>query len=141
MRKEHGYLIVKKVFLKLWLTLSIGGVLIGITFALAVPLLIKQISNGEVVIDMTLSAAFGVLLGLQIANFSVGVFLTDSKGLKFQSFWISIGAVLFVPAAILLTETLGIVGPTLAGAAFVACFQLIPNSCFVALKQKPSKKK
>jgi hypothetical protein len=139
MRKEQGYRIAKKVFLRLWLTLSIGGVFIGIIFALAVPFLIKQISNGEVLIDITLSAAFGVLLSLQIANFSVGVFLTDSIGLKFQSASIAIGAVFFVPAAIHLTDTLGIIGPTLAGAAFVACFQLIPNSCFVALKQKPSK--
>jgi len=129
-RSEHGYQIAKKEFLKVWGKLSIIGAIAGAVFACGTPSIIRQISSGEVQIDYAISSAFGFLLFLQIVHFPVGVFLTDSPGLRFQSIWVSIGAVTYLPLAIYLTLYLGVVGPTLAGIFLIIFFQLLPNSIF-----------
>ena len=75
---------------------------------------------------LELFAAFALVVVLQAIHAPSGMYLTTAEGLRFQAVTTGIMAVVSLPLSVLLTSSLGAIGPVLATATALLTCQLIP---------------
>ncbi|WP_439591362.1 lipopolysaccharide biosynthesis protein [Microbacterium sp.] len=88
-------------------------------------------SGGTIHLRWELLLAFSVFIVLQSAKYPYGMFLTDASGLRFQAFWILGMLPLNLGLTILLTPSLGALGPLIGSIIGVLACQLLPNMYLV----------
>lgn len=75
--------------------------------------------------------AFAILLIVQAGHLPAAMYLTSSTGLRFQALCVAGMCVANVPLSVWLAANLGAVGPVVASAVTIFCFQLLPGRRFV----------
>lgn len=109
----------------------LGGVTGSGVLALLAPWIVAFISDGTLRFDGWLIGGFIAFVATQAANYPLGMYLTDPRGLRFQV----VPILLMVPAnlglSVLLIPSLGAGGTILATALAVTLFQVLPNAWYV----------
>jgi O-antigen/teichoic acid export membrane protein len=108
-----------------------AGVVLALALALLLPVLVPLVTDGEFGLGLPLVAAFVVFTVVQAGKYPVGMYMTDSAGLRAQVLPI----VLMVPLNLGLTwwaiPHLGAAGPVWATTVSVLVCQVVPNALWV----------
>ncbi|SNR41394.1 lipopolysaccharide biosynthesis protein [Blastococcus mobilis] len=108
--------------------LMAGGV------ALASSWLAELASGGRILLGCPLVAAFALLMVLQGVKYPLGMFMTDSAGLRFQALMIVLMLPVNVGLSWYLAGSLGAVGPVIGSVIGVAGSQVLANLLYVRRK-------
>jgi O-antigen/teichoic acid export membrane protein len=106
----------------------ITAVALSVSVAVAVvsPWLAQLIANGKIVLPILLPISFCIFVAVQALQSSLGIFLTDPRGLRAQA----ICAVLLLPSnvglSIWFADSIGAAGPLLASAVCIGVIQAVP---------------
>lgn len=113
--------------------LSFGGIAAtgAICVSVASPLLSRVASGGQIAISWQVLLAFAALQVFQAAKYPFGVYLTDSRGLRFQVWMVLAMLPVNLGLSILLGRAFGAVGPVVGSAVGVLVFQLLANWWYV----------
>jgi len=95
--------------------------------SVASPLLSRLASGGQITISWEVLLAFAALQIFQAAKYPFGVYLTDSRGLRFQVWMVLAMLPVNLGLSILLGRAMGAVGPVIGSAVGVLVFQLFAN--------------
>jgi len=108
-----------------------GGIILGMTMALASPWLEVLVSKGKIHLDIWLLAGFVAFVAVEAAKYPLGMYMTDRNGLVFQV----VPLLIMVPVNLGLSWSLiGVVGaggPVLGSAAAVLLCQVLPYFWYV----------
>jgi O-antigen/teichoic acid export membrane protein len=108
-----------------------AGLLLSSVVAVASPVLVRFVSDGQLRLDRVLVLAFVALVTVQALKYPLGMYMTDERGLRFQVLPI----VVLVPTQVVLSWTLigvvGAAGPVLSGAIASFACQVVPYWWYV----------
>ncbi|WP_449372186.1 hypothetical protein [Arthrobacter psychrolactophilus] len=99
--------------------------------ALLSPWLVEFISSDKIRLDAWMIVGFVVFVTLQAAKYPAGMYMTDSRGLRFQVIPILILVPLNLGASWYLIGIIGAAGPIIGSAISVAVCQVVPNLWYV----------
>jgi O-antigen/teichoic acid export membrane protein len=108
-----------------------GGLILGGALAAASPWLVDFIADDKITIDGWLLGGFVAFAALQASKYPIGMYMTDSRGLRFQVLPILIMVVLNLSLSWWLIGLIGAGGSVIASAIGVAVCQVIPNLLYV----------
>lgn len=109
-----------------------GGAAVATLLVWAVgPWLFEFVSGGDVVVSTPTILSFGLMITCIAILNPLGMFIMDKPGIRFQVIPTLLMAFGSLGLAILLTPSLGAVGPLLANAAAVTVFQIVPFSIYI----------
>ena len=77
---------------------TVGGLSMGLALTLVLPFVVRIVANGAITLDLPLVAAFVFFVTIQAAKYPLGMYMTDSKGLRFQ----------LIPIFVMIPLTLGL---------------------------------
>lgn len=89
------------------------------------------ITDGRLTVQPATIAAFGVMVALQAALYPLGMFIMDEPGIRFQVAPALLMAASSIVLAVILTPTVGVLGPLLGNSISVLVFQLVPFSVYI----------
>lgn len=113
-----------------WIFLAIVALMTTIVSLLA-PWLSAIISNGAIVLDVRLCIAYSMFVSLNAFLYPIGMFMTDSRGLRFQAYCAAFQMPIGVGLSLILADELGASGPVLACFAGMFFAQVIPNLFYI----------
>lgn len=108
-----------------------GGLVMGLALTVLLPFVVDIVADGAIVLDLPLVAAFVLFVTIQAAKYPLGMYMTDSKGLRFQLLPIFVMIPLTLGFAWLLIPVLGAAAPVLATCISVLVCQVVPNVLWV----------
>jgi len=108
-----------------------GGVVLGLSMALASPWLEVLVSKGKIHLDIWLVAAFVAFVAVEAAKYPLGMYMTDRRGLLFQVAPLLIMVPVNLGLSWSLTGVVGAGGPILGSAVAVLLCQVIPYFWYV----------
>ncbi|GAA4721702.1 Membrane protein involved in the export of O-antigen and teichoic acid [Promicromonospora umidemergens] len=108
-----------------------AGAVLSLLLAVLLPVLVPLVTDGKLGLTLSLVAAFVAFTIVQAAKYPIGMYMTDTAGLRAQVLPI----VLMVPLNLALTwwsiPYLGAAGPVWATAASVVVCQVVPTTLWV----------
>lgn len=108
-----------------------GAMAASLLLALASPWLTELASGGQISLSWGLVAAFVALMTMQGLKFPLGMFMTDSRGLRYQAIMVCLMTPFNIALSIVLAGSLGALGPVIGSAVSVALFQVLANAVYV----------
>lgn len=108
-----------------------GGVVLGITMALASPWLEMLVSKGKIHLDTWLLVGFVAFVAVEAAKYPLGMYMTDRRGLLFQVVPLLIMVPVNLGLSWSLISVVGAGGPVLGSAIAVLCCQVFPYFWYV----------
>lgn len=115
---------------------GLGALTASLLLAAASPWLTEVASGGQIALSWGLVAAFVALMAMQGLKFPLGMFMTDSRGLKFQAIMVCLMTPFNIALSIWLAGELGALGPVIGSAASVAVFQVLANALYVRRRRR-----
>lgn len=103
------------------------GAAMAVSFLLFASFLIGWMSAGEATPGWSLLVAFALLIFVQAAHVTTGIFLIAPEQLRFQAVCVIVLVLTNLPLSWYLTPHLGVAGPVYASAITVLVCQLIPG--------------
>jgi O-antigen/teichoic acid export membrane protein len=113
----------------LWFTS--GGLLLSLVLAAVTPWLSGFISGGKVQLSPWLIVGFVAYAAFQGANYPLGMYMTDKRGLTFQVWPILVSVPLNLALSWYLVGVIGAGGPIVGSAISVGLCQVLPNVWYV----------
>jgi O-antigen/teichoic acid export membrane protein len=109
----------------------IGGFGLAGALALALPWITPIITGGEISVSPWLAIGFVIFVTAQAVKYPVGMYMTDSRGIRFQLLPILIMVPINLGISWLLIAPLGAAGPIVGSAISVTVCQVVPNLLYV----------
>ncbi len=120
-----------------WLFAGIAAALCAMISLLS-PWLSSLASGGQIRLSIGLVLAFSLLMTLQALKYPIGMYMTDSRGLRFQAFAVVLMLPVNLGLSVALGRALGAVGPVLGSAVGVLLFQVVANEWYVRRRRTVS---
>lgn len=108
-----------------------GGLAMGLVMTIALPFIVDIVADGAITLQWPLVAAFVVFVTIQATKYPLGMYMTDSKGLRFQLLPIFVMIPLNLGLSWALVPLVGAAGPVMASCVSVVLCQVIPNALWV----------
>ena len=96
-----------------------------------IPWISDWLSNGSIVLSWWLIGGFVLFVMTQAANYPLGMYMTDERGLKFQVLPIVIMVPINLALSFWLTTRIGAGGPIIGSSIAVVLCQVLPNIFYV----------
>ena len=103
----------------------------GLALAAVIPWISDWLSNGSIVLSWWLIGGFVLFVMTQAANYPLGMYMTDERGLKFQVLPIVIMVPINLALSFWLTTRIGAGGPIIGSSIAVVLCQILPNIFYV----------
>lgn len=113
-----------------WIFTGIG-VAAGGALALVIPFVSRWLSDGQIHLSWWLIGGFVAYVASQAANYPLGMYMTDEKGLKFQVLPIVIMVPINLAISWWLTLRIGAGGPILGSAISAFLCQVVTNVYYI----------
>ncbi|GAA1389875.1 lipopolysaccharide biosynthesis protein [Luteococcus peritonei] len=107
------------------------GLASGLALAGVIPWISHWLSDGKIVLSWWLIGGFAFFVVTQAANYPLGMYMTDEKGLKFQVLPIVIMVPVNLAISFWLTTRIGAGGPIIGSSIAVVLCQVLPNLFYV----------
>lgn len=109
-----------------------GGVaaVVGVVLLVRRPLF-EFTTRGEVDVSAPVVLAFGSMILLQAFLYPLGMFIMDKPGIRFQTIPVLVMAAGSLGGALLITPSLGVIGPILSNCCMVVGAQIIPFIIYI----------
>lgn len=107
------------------------GLAAGLALAAVIPFVSSWLSDGQIHLSWWLIGGFVFYVVAQAANYPLGMYMTDEKGLKFQVLPIVIMVPINLAISWYLTLRIGAGGPILGSAISVVLCQVLPNIWYI----------
>lgn len=95
------------------------------------PWLFAFISNDSLIVHPLTVVWFGAMVTAQAALFPLGMFIMDTRGIRFQVVPVFLMAITSVGGGIALTPMIGVIGPLVATTVAIIACQVIPFSVYI----------
>ncbi len=114
-------------FVRLTLGFTSVGIVLALGYVLTTPWVVGLITGRRVTVSIWLAVAFGMLLVAQSFHQPSAMIQTDPAGLRFNAIAVSVMAVANLGLGLLLTRSLGAVGPVAASVMSMTVALALPS--------------
>jgi O-antigen/teichoic acid export membrane protein len=117
------------------------GLVLAIGITIIAPTLTKLASDGEISLSALIMATFSLLMVVQGLQYPLGMYLTDSRSLKFRSVMVLVMCIFNFGISWQLAKAIGPAGPVIGSIISVFLFQVVINSVYIRIRTRsPSAK-